>query len=330
MCDDVPNFQRCDGYDAPLNTCPYALFDSSSNDPAPSPQLSSISSQVDLSGFDTLDESCADDLARERPPNEVPLFTNPFSSPTAPAPVVCWQPLPVPPMDVNWKSHPLTLLSKSLRSASPLPNYHPPQSSPVQYPATGTWYPHHQTTSTMFGCLLSTMEDIALDRVLELLHHTRSVDSESVAGSIERLLSDLTVNMTALQYRLVLELALLLMPEECRSFPAGSTVGEKHDDVAIKIKESTPDPWSMEPLEFTADDGYSKKRDASFSETAKFLSETTSFATSTFHWHSFLDAAAWNKADHALHNAINSTASLLPATFHPVVVDGMLCLYLAG
>ncbi|KIK27352.1 hypothetical protein PISMIDRAFT_8190 [Pisolithus microcarpus 441] len=32
------------------------LFDSSSDDPAPSPQLSSLSSQVDLSTFDSLDE----------------------------------------------------------------------------------------------------------------------------------------------------------------------------------------------------------------------------------------------------------------------------------
>ncbi|KIK27143.1 hypothetical protein PISMIDRAFT_8361 [Pisolithus microcarpus 441] len=195
--------------------------------------------------------------------------------------------------------------------------------------------------------------DIALDRVPELLHHTRIVEPDSIAGSIDKLLSDLSINISAVQYKLVLELALILSPEECQSFrnrevdryseakvrnstgndtpaTAGSTVGEKHPDVTIKIEETTPDPWSTEPLEFTADDGYSKKRDASFSETAKFLSETHSSAASAFHWRSFLDAAAWNKADHLLHNAVNTTEALLPTTFHPVVVDGMLQLYLAG
>ncbi|KIK18686.1 hypothetical protein PISMIDRAFT_14183 [Pisolithus microcarpus 441] len=56
MCDNVPDFEQCDGYNAPLNTHPYALFDSSSDNPAPSPQLSSLSSQINISSFDSLDE----------------------------------------------------------------------------------------------------------------------------------------------------------------------------------------------------------------------------------------------------------------------------------
>ncbi|KIK10703.1 hypothetical protein PISMIDRAFT_20169 [Pisolithus microcarpus 441] len=167
-------------------------------------------------------------------------------------------------------------------------------------------------------------------------------------------LADLTINISAIQYRLVLELASVISADECRSFrnreidryvrqakersgngqdtpaTAGSTVGEKHGDITVKVEEAAPDPWSTEPMEFTADDGYSKKRDASFSETAKFLEQTVPSAASAFHWRSFLDAAAWNKADFALHNAVNTTEAIPPATFHPIVIDSMLRLYLAS
>ncbi|KIK23926.1 hypothetical protein PISMIDRAFT_10543 [Pisolithus microcarpus 441] len=140
-------------------------------------------------------------------------------------------------------------------------------------------------------------------------------------------------------------LALILSPEECWSFrnqevdhyseaqvrdstvedtpaAAGSPMVEKCPD--IKAEEAELDPWSMELLEFMADDRYSRKQDASFSETTRFLSQTIPDAASAFTWHSFLDAAAWNRADHSLYNAINATMALLPATFHPVVVDEML------
>ncbi|KIK21800.1 hypothetical protein PISMIDRAFT_12084 [Pisolithus microcarpus 441] len=184
--------------------------------------------------------------------------------------------------------------------------------------------------------------DLALDRVPDLLSKTRVCPADSIAESIDRLLADLTVNISAVQYKLVLELASIVSPEECRSFhnrkvdchiqrakeqfssgqdtpaTAGSTVGEKHPDIKEEEKTPDPDPWSLEPIEFAADDGYSKKRDASFSEMAKFLSETVPSAASPFFWRSFLDTAAWNKADHSLHNAINTTTPLPPATFHPV------------
>ncbi|KIK24867.1 hypothetical protein PISMIDRAFT_10057 [Pisolithus microcarpus 441] len=196
--------------------------------------------------------------------------------------------------------------------------------------------------------------DVAMDRVPDLLNKTRLSPDDSFAESIDRTLADLTVNISAIQYKLVLELASVVNADECRSFrnrevdryvteakerassgedtpaTAGSSVGEKCADVTIKVEEVTPDPWATEPLEFVADDGYSKKREASFGETAKFLSETVPSAASAFHWRSFLDAAAWNKADFALYNAINTTTILPPATFHPVVVDPMLRLYLAG
>ncbi|KIK17001.1 hypothetical protein PISMIDRAFT_15422 [Pisolithus microcarpus 441] len=196
--------------------------------------------------------------------------------------------------------------------------------------------------------------DIALDHVPELLNKTRTSPADAIAESIDQLLADLTINISAVQYKLVLDLANLVSPDECRSFhnrevdhyireakecigsgqdtpaTAGLTVGEKHPDITIKVEEAEPDPWTQEPIEFTADDGYSKKWDASFSEMAKFLSETVPSAASSFHWRSFLDAAAWNKADHSLHNAVNTTTSIPPATFHPVVVDLMLRLYLAG
>ncbi|KIK21877.1 hypothetical protein PISMIDRAFT_12021 [Pisolithus microcarpus 441] len=112
-----------------------------------------------------------------------------------------------------------------------------------------------------------------------------------------------------------------LSPEECCSFhnrevdhyseaqvqdgpskdtpaTAGSSVDEKHPDV--KVEKAELDPWSSEPIAFTSDNGYSKKRDASF------------------------NTAAWNKADHSLYNATNTTTALPPATFHPVVINKML------
>ncbi|KIK22421.1 hypothetical protein PISMIDRAFT_11593 [Pisolithus microcarpus 441] len=199
----------------------------------------------------------------------------------------------------------------------------------------------------------SVAHDITLDRVLEILDKSCSLTPEVVAKSIDRLLTDLTISISAVQYRLVLKLASIISPDECWSFhnrevdhyttakvqgdlsedtaaTAGLSVAEKCPDITVKVEEVMPDPWSQEPLEFVADDGYSKKWDACFSEAAKFLLETTSFAASAFTWRSFLDAAAWNKADHSLHNAINTTTPLPPATFHPVVVNGMLQLYLAG
>ncbi|KIK16243.1 hypothetical protein PISMIDRAFT_15988 [Pisolithus microcarpus 441] len=113
---------------------------------------------------------------------------------------------------------------------------------------------------------------------------------EVIAESIDHLLSDLTTNISALQYQLVLELALILSPEECWSFcnrevdryseaqvrdgtvedtpaAAGSPMVEKCPD--IKAEEAELDPWSMELLEFMADDRYSRKQDASFSETTR-------------------------------------------------------------
>ncbi|KIK11779.1 hypothetical protein PISMIDRAFT_19231 [Pisolithus microcarpus 441] len=249
-------------------------------------------------------------------------------------------------MDVNWQAHPPALLQRDLVPASP--DY-------FNYIWTlaifDGGYPFDRKTEEQNGRIRVLSEvyrgtDIALDRVPELLNKTHICPSDIIGKSIDRLLADLTVNISAVQYKLVLELASIVSPNECRSFhnrevdwhiqeakkrldtgqdtpaTAGSTVGEKCADV--KIEEATPDPWSQEPIEFCADNGYSKKRDASFSETAKFLSETVPSAASSFHWRSFLDAAAWNKADHSLHNAVNTTMPIPPATFHPVVVDSML------
>ncbi|KIK17901.1 hypothetical protein PISMIDRAFT_14721 [Pisolithus microcarpus 441] len=213
-----------------------------------------------------------------------------------------------------------------------------------------------QTTSTMFGCLqiaifdgrntfdgkteeqnnciqvLSEIyrgTDITLDRVLEILDKSRSLTPDAVAKSIDHLLADLTINISSVQYRLVLKLASIYVAAKVRdsagedtAAAVGLTVGKEHPDV--KVEEATPDPWSREPFEFVANDGYGKKRDACFSEAAKFLAETTSFAASAFTWRSFLDAAAWNKADHSLHNAVNTTMPIPSATFHPIIIDGML------
>ncbi|KIK13025.1 hypothetical protein PISMIDRAFT_18279 [Pisolithus microcarpus 441] len=375
MCDDVPNFQRCDGYNAPLNTRPYALFDSSLDDAALSPQLSSISSQVELSSLSSFDELRADDLVKERRQSEAPLFTNPFCSPTVPAPVVCRQPLPTLPMDVNWQAHPPALLPRSRRSGSSPPcdpdRLFPPSrgdlvpASPDYFNYVWTLaiydrgYPFDGKTEEQNDRIRMLSEvyrgtDLALDCVPDLLSKTRVCPTDSLAESLDRTLADLTINISAIQYKLVLELSAIVSAEECRSFrnrevdrhvceakkrggsgqdtpaTAGSSVGEKCTDVTVKVEEAEPDPWSLEPIEFAADDGYSKKRDASFSETAKFLAETVPSAASAFHWRQFLDSAAWNKADHALHNAINTTEALPSATFHPVVVDSMLRLYLTG
>ncbi|KIK27802.1 hypothetical protein PISMIDRAFT_7807 [Pisolithus microcarpus 441] len=372
MCDNVPDFQRCDGYDAPLNTRPYALFDSASNNPAPSPLLSSISSQIDLSSLDSFDEvppprsfpgqsfsicrvpaMCrrlrkGKETEQASPLHQSILFADgshpggvsaasacsthgrelegPSSSSTLEVPQICITPAEVPPFPtasdpVPDHGHLVPVLPNYLNYIWTLVIYD------GRYPFDGKTEEQNDRIRLLSEIYRGT--DIALDRVPELLHHSRSVDSDSVTGSIERLLSNLTINVSALQYQLVLELAIILSPEECRSFPtAGSTVDEKCDDVTIKAKEAVLDPWSTEPLEFVANDGYSKKHEATFSETAKFLSETTPTAASAFFWQSFLDAAAWNKADHALHNAINTTTPLLPATFHPIIVDGMLRLYL--
>ncbi|KIK10865.1 hypothetical protein PISMIDRAFT_20012 [Pisolithus microcarpus 441] len=178
-------------------------------------------------------------------------------------------------------------------------------------------YPLDGKTEEQNDCIWVLSEiyrgtDITLDRVPELLTQTCSLTPK---------------------YRLVLELALVLLLEECRSFRnqevnPGSTVDEKCPD--IKAEEAEPDPWLMEPFEFITDDGYSKKQDTSYSETAKFLSQTVPDAASAFTWHSFLDAAAWNKVDYSLYNATNTTMAIPATTFHPVVVNKMLQLYLTG
>ncbi|KIK13512.1 hypothetical protein PISMIDRAFT_17930 [Pisolithus microcarpus 441] len=384
-------------YDAPLNTRPYALFDASSDDPAPSPSLSSISSQVDLSSLDSFDEIplprsfpsqsfsirrvpvTRGQLGKGRqtewpsPLHQSILFTDgshpggvsaasacsthgrelgsPSSSSTLEVPQIRVIPAELPPLPTQ--------------EHESVPNYgHLVPASPNYLNYVWTLaiydgrYPLDGKTEEQNDCLRLLSEiyrgtDIVLDRVPKLLHQSRTITVDSIASSIDRLLSDLTINVSALQYRLALETALLLSPEECRSFrnrevdrykeakvrdgasddtaaTAGSTMGQECPDVTMKIEEAELDPWSTELIEFTADDGYSKKRDASFSETAKFLSESTAHATSSFFWRQFLDSAAWNKADHALHNAINMTTPLPATTFHPIVMDGMLRLYLAS
>ncbi|KIK12787.1 hypothetical protein PISMIDRAFT_18483 [Pisolithus microcarpus 441] len=183
--------------------------------------------------------------------------------------------------------------------------------------------------------------DMTLDRVPEILDQSHSLTPEVIAESIDRVLTDLTINVSALQYRLVLELTLIISPKECHSFhnreveryteakvqdrvsedtaaTAGLTVAENCPDV--EAKEAEPDPWSQEPLEFSTDNRYSKRRDASYSKTAKFLSETTSYSASAFAWRSFLDTATWSRTDHHLHNAINTTMPLPAAAFHPIDV----------
>ncbi|KIK14363.1 hypothetical protein PISMIDRAFT_17338 [Pisolithus microcarpus 441] len=325
---------------------------------APSPQLSSLSSEVELSTFSSFDEI--------PPPRSFPgqsfsvrripvtrgrqakgKETDPSTSTTPEVPQIHV----IPPCDPD--------------QLYPYPRGDLVPTSPDYFNYVWTLaiydggYPFDGKTEEQNDCIRVLSEvyrgtDIALDRVLELLSKTRVCPSDTVAESIDRLLADLTVNISAVQYKLVLELASIVTTDECRSFrnrevdrhvakakeqpgsgqdtpaTAGLTVGEKCPDVAVKVEEADPDPWSVEPMEFSADNGYSKKRDASFSEMAKFLAETVPSAASAFHWRSFLDAAAWNKADHSLHNAINTTEAIPPATFHPIVVDSMLQLYLAG
>ncbi|KIK17795.1 hypothetical protein PISMIDRAFT_14822 [Pisolithus microcarpus 441] len=375
MCNDVPNFQRCDGYDAPLNTRPYVLFDSSSDDPAPSPQLSSLSSQVDLSTFSSFDEIplpwSFPGKKTERGPRLHQSIL--FADGSCPGGVSAASAHSTHGRELEGSSPSTTPEVPQIRVIPACdPDCLLPPSSGDLVPASPDYfnyiwtlaifdgrYPFDGKTEEQNSCIRMLSEiyrgtDIALDHVPELLNRTRASPIDTIAESIDRLLADLTVNISAVQYKLILDLAAIVSTDECRSFrnrevnryireakeraspshdttaTAGSTVGEKHPDVTIKVEEATPDPWSQEPIEFTADDGYSKKRDSSFSETARFLSETVPSAASSFHWRSFLDATAWNKADHSLHNAINATMPLPPATFHPIVVDLMLRLYLAG
>ncbi|KIK11769.1 hypothetical protein PISMIDRAFT_19248 [Pisolithus microcarpus 441] len=379
MCDNVPNFQRCDGYNAPLNTRPNALFDSSSYDASPSTELSSLSSQVDLSSLDT--------------DPQIPL---PGSFPGQSF-TICWVPASRnlrgrvskgrdtkrgPPLHQSVlfadSSHPSGISPASTRSTYDhglegmsscstleVPQIHvtpaelptsPVIPSPV--PIHGNLAPALPNYLNYVWMLVIYNQGNPLNRKTEeqndhvqLLEKTCSLMPEVVAKSIDRLLSDLMINISALQYHLVLELALIMSPEECWSFhnrevdhyseaqvrdsagedtpaAARSPVAEKRPDVDTEKPEL--DPWSTELLEFVSDDRYSKKQDASFSETAKFLSQTVPDAASAFTWRSFLDTAAWNRANHSLYNATNSTMALPPATFHPIVVDKMLRLYLTG
>ncbi|KIK20727.1 hypothetical protein PISMIDRAFT_12797 [Pisolithus microcarpus 441] len=359
---------------------PYVLFDSSTDNAAPSPQLSSISSQIELSSFSSFDEvppprsfpsqsfsvrrvpvthgrlGKGKKTERGPPLHQSVLFADgsrpggvstastrsshgceldvPSTSTTPEVPQV----RVIPPCD------PDRLFPHARGDLVPAsPDYFNYVWTLAiydrGYPFDGKTEEQNDRVRVLSEVYRGT--DIALDQVPELLSKTRISPSDTIAESIDRLLADLTVNISAVQYRLMLELASIITADKCRSFQqldsgqdtpaaAGSTVGEKHSDVAVKTEEAEPDPWSTEPIEFSADDGHSKKRDASFSETARFLSETVPSAASSFHWRSFLDAATWNKADHSLHNAINTTMSIPPATFHPVIVDSMLRLYLAG
>ncbi|KIK16845.1 hypothetical protein PISMIDRAFT_15543 [Pisolithus microcarpus 441] len=373
MCDDVPDFQRCDSYDAPLNTCPYALFDSLSDDPAPSPQLSSLSSEVNLSTFSSFDEIPP---PRSFPGQSFTIHHVPvthgrvdkgkktergphlhqsvlFTDGSCPSGVSAASAHSTHGRELEGSSPSTTPEVPQIR-VTPACNpdcLYPPccgdlvPASPDYFNYVWTLaifdgrYPFDRKTEEQNDRIQVLSEiyrgtDIALDRVPDLLNKTRVIPSDSVAESIDRLLGDLTVNISAIQYKLVLELATVAKEQlgsgQDTPATAGSTVGEKYPDVTVKVEEAEPDPWAQEPIEFAADDGYSKKCDASFSETAKFLSETHSQAASTFFWHTFLDSAAWNKANHALHNAVNTTTPLPAATFHPVIVDSMLRLYLTG
>ncbi|KIK17760.1 hypothetical protein PISMIDRAFT_14845 [Pisolithus microcarpus 441] len=377
MCDDVPDFQRCDGYDAPLNTRPYALFDTSSDNPTPSPQLSSISSQVELSSFSSFDKV---PLPRSFPGQSFSIRHTPvtrgrldkgkktergpplhqsvlFANGSRPGGVSAAFAHSTHGRELEGPSPSTTPEVPQIRV---IPSCDPDHLFPPSHgdlvPASPDYfnyvwmlaifdrgYPFDGKTEEQNDRIRVLSEvyrgtDIAMDRVPDLLSKTRLCPADALADSIDRLLADLIVNISAIQYKLVLELASIISADECQRVSsgedtpatAGLTVGEKCSDVTIKIKEAEPDPWSQEPIEFTADDGYSKKRDASFSETARFLSETVPSAASSFHWRSFLDAAAWNKANHSLHNAVNTTEAIPPATFHPVIIDSMLRLYLAG
>ncbi|KIK14656.1 hypothetical protein PISMIDRAFT_17165 [Pisolithus microcarpus 441] len=366
MCDDVPNFQRCDGYDAPLNTRPYALFDSSSDDPAPSPQLSSISSQIELSGFDSFDEV--------PPPRSFPGQS--FSIRRVPVThrqlgkgkATKWGP-PLHqsilftdgscPGGVSAASAHSTY-GRELEGSSPSATPDVPQirvippcdpdrllpyprgdlvpTSPDYFNYVWTLaifdggYPFDGKTEEQNSRIRVLSEvyrgtDIALDCVPELLNKTCICPSDSVGESIDQLLADLTSPRTSAT-PFITEKSITTFKKPKSELVMAKILQQQQDQQWIE--EAEPDPWSQEPIEFTADDGYSKKRDASFSETARFLSETVPSAASAFHWRSFLDAAAWNKANHSLHNAVNATTPLLPTTFHPVVVDSMLQIYLAG
>ncbi|KIK24340.1 hypothetical protein PISMIDRAFT_10328 [Pisolithus microcarpus 441] len=327
MCDDVPNFQQCDSYDALLNTCPYTLFNSSFDDPSLSPQLSSISSQVDLSSFDSLDEVPPPGSFPGPPLHQSILFTDgsrPSGVSAASANSAHGRELAgssssvtpeVPQIRVIPTCNPDHLFPPSSRDLVPMsPDYFNYVWTLAifngGYPFDGKTEEQNHHIRVLSEIYRGT--DIALDRVPELLNKTRICPSDLIAKSINWLLTDLTVNISAVQYKLILELA-----------------SPKSELVLAKILQQQQDQ-QWEPIEFVADDGYSKKQDACFSEAAKFLSETTSFAPSAFFWRSFLDAAAWNKANHLLHNAINMTSPIPPTTFHPIVIDGMLRLYLAG
>ncbi|KIK20271.1 hypothetical protein PISMIDRAFT_13102 [Pisolithus microcarpus 441] len=356
MCNDVPDFQRCDSYNAPLNMHPYALFETPSDDSAPSPQLSSLSSQVDLSSFNSLDEipplrSFPGQLFSIR---HVPVTHGRLGkgkeTHSHPGGVSAASAHSTHERELAGLSSSSTLNIPQVQVTSPCQPEHPfPAGHGDLVPVSPDYLNYVWTLAIFDGRnpfngkteeqndrirVLSEIyqgTDITLDRVLEILDRSHSLTPEVIAEAIDRLLTDLMINISAVQCKLVLKLASIVSPDDCHedtAAAAGSSVAEKCPDV--KIKEAMPDPWSQEPIEFVADDGYSKKRDACFSEAAKFLSETTSFAASTFSWRSFLDTATWNKADHSLHNAINTTTPIPSATFHPVVVDGMLRLYLTS
>ncbi|KIK17002.1 hypothetical protein PISMIDRAFT_15423 [Pisolithus microcarpus 441] len=324
MCDDVPDFQRCDGYDAPLNTCPYALFDALSDDPSPSPQLSSISSQVDLSSLDSFEEV---PLPRSFPGQSFTIHRVPVmrgrqgkgkepqhSSPLHQSVLFADGSRPGGVSAASAHSTHGCELEGSSPSTTPevpqiriTPACDPDRLFPPSHgdlvPASPDYlnyvwmlaifdrrYPFDGKTEEQNDRIRVLSEvyrgtDIALDRVPKLLSKTRICPSDVIGESIDRLLADLTINISAVQYKLVLELASRQhgrMPEAKKRVgtgqdtpaTAGSTVGEKHSDVTVKTEEAEPDPWSQELIEFTTDDGYSKKRDTSFSEMAKFLSET--------------------------------------------------------
>ncbi|KIK13097.1 hypothetical protein PISMIDRAFT_18236 [Pisolithus microcarpus 441] len=345
-----------DHYDAPLNTRPYALFDSSSDDLSPSPQLSIVLHPSHPShAWETRQGKKA---KRPSPLHQSVLFANG----SRPGGVLSASAHSTHGSELEGPSASTTPDVPQIRVVPPYdPDHLYPPADGNLVPASPDYlnyvwtlaifdrgYPFDRKTEEQNDRIRMLSEvyrgtDIALDRVPDLLAKTHICPIDSIADSIDRTLADLTINLSAVQYKLVLELASVISADECRSFrnrevdryiqqakerisasqdtsaAAGSTVGEKCPDVTVKVEEADPDPWSTEPIEFTADDRYSKKREASFSKTAKFLSETVPSAVSSFHWRSFLDAAAWNKADHSLHNAINTTTPIPPTTFHPVV-----------
>ncbi|KIK21801.1 hypothetical protein PISMIDRAFT_12086 [Pisolithus microcarpus 441] len=378
MCDDVPDFQQCDRYNALLNTCPDELFDSLSYDSPSTSQFSNICSQVDSSDVNTSSQipplgsfpsqsfmicrvsttrnlqgkvSKGRDSSHSHHPYQSVLFAD--------------------------GSHPGGILAASARSSHEhglegltsgstleVPQVHVTPAELPSFPDTPEPSAHGHLVHMLPNYLNYVWMLVIYDRgnpfdrkteeqndCIWILNRSHSLTPEVVAESIDRVLADLMINISTLQYKLVLELALIVSPEECHSFhnqevehyteakvrdcasedtaaTAGSSVAEKHPD--IKVEAINPDPWTQEPIEFMADDGYTKRRDTSYSETAKFLSETTAFTASAFAWRSFLDAATWNKADHHLHNAINTTTPIPATTFHPIVVNSMLCIYLTG